>query len=168
MPRPRSPAHRQTCYRRWLDKSLLRWDPAGRYDMHELVRQYAGQKLRAAGEQEQVRLAHLDYIVQLAESTEPHLIGGQQAIWLDRLEVEYDNIRAALDWSLEQRRDEQAARLAGALWRFWGVRGYLGEGRGWLERLLAPGRQSLDGYARQGAQRDRHAGLEPGRLHAGG
>jgi predicted ATPase/Tfp pilus assembly protein PilF len=123
------------------DKSLLRRTSIGRYDTHELLRQFAAQKLRAAGEHEHMRLAHLEYSVQLAESTERHLIGGQQAIWLDRLEVEYDNIRAALDWSFEQRRDEQAARLAGALWRFWGVRGHVGEGRAWLERLLAPGRQ---------------------------
>jgi predicted ATPase/DNA-binding SARP family transcriptional activator len=123
------------------DKSLLRRDDVGRYDTHELLRQFAGHKLRAAGEHERMLLAHLEYSVQLAESTEPHLVGDQQAVWLDRLELEYDNIRAALGWSLEQRRDEQAARLAGAIWRFWGVRGHVGEGRAWLERLLAPGRQ---------------------------
>jgi predicted ATPase/Tfp pilus assembly protein PilF len=120
-----------------IDKSLLRGNLAGRYDMHELLRQCAVQKLRAAGELAQIQVAHLDYFVQLAEAAEPHLTGDQQAAWLDRLGDEYDNIRAALGWALDQQAAEPAARLAAALWRFWGTRGLLGEGRGWLDRVLA-------------------------------
>jgi predicted ATPase len=122
-----------------VHKSLLRRSPAGRYEIHELVRQYAGQKLRAAREQDQAHAAHLDYFLRFAELAEPQLTGPDQAIWLDRLELENDNLRAALGWSLDRSLVEPAARLAGAMWRFWMARGYLGEGRDWLERVLVPG-----------------------------
>jgi predicted ATPase/DNA-binding SARP family transcriptional activator len=120
-----------------LDKSLLRRNAAGRYDMHELLRQYAGQKLRAARELDLVCGAHADYIVLLVEAIEQRLTGHDQASWFERLATEYENIRAALDWSLDKLRVEQAARIAGSLWRFWLARGYLVEGRAWLARVLA-------------------------------
>src|SRR5207245_2184429 len=75
---------------------------------------------------------------EFAERAEPHLHAATQLEWLDRLEREHDNLRAALAWSLGEGRDVDAAlRLAGALFRFWQYRGYLSEGRGWLEDALA-------------------------------
>jgi hypothetical protein len=66
--------------------------------------------------------------VALAEEAEPELTGPQQATWLDRLEVEHDNIRASLQWCLESGAIQRVLRIAGALWRFWSTRGYVGEG----------------------------------------
>ena len=80
---------------------------------------------------------HLAYFLALAEEAEPLLIGADQQAWLDRLETEHDNLRAAMAWSAAIGGDAVAGlRLAGALWRFWYFRGYLSEGRGWLSKLL--------------------------------
>src|SRR5439155_937520 len=62
--------------------------------------------------------------------------GGAQAFWLERLDLEQENLRAALTWSLDEGEVETALRLGGALWRFWYTRGYLSEGRHWLDRAL--------------------------------
>jgi predicted ATPase len=119
-----------------VDKSLLRCDGAGRFDMHELVRQYARDKLSEAHEEQQISSQHLDYFAQLAEAAEPGLRGAEQITWLKQLEADLDNVRAALTWSVNGGDAEQGLRLAGALWRFWFVRGHLVEGRTWLDRLL--------------------------------
>jgi non-specific serine/threonine protein kinase len=81
------------------------------------------------------------WYAQLAQGAEPALLGAEKLGWLDRLEAERDNLRAALVWSVAQaaRDPEAAARgllLATALWRFWDLRGPLREGRGWLEHAL--------------------------------
>jgi predicted ATPase/DNA-binding SARP family transcriptional activator len=130
-----------------VDTSLLRRCDAERYDMHELVRHYATLKLREAGEDTATRNAHLAYYAALAATAAPHLHGANQALWLARLEHEHDNLRAALEWSLDGtaersppidagRRVELGLRLAAALGWFWEVRGHLSEGRAWLARLL--------------------------------
>ena len=119
-----------------VDKSLLRFDQSGRYGMHELVQQFAYTKLVKAGELESTQYAHLRYFLGLAEEAEPSLYSAQQRLWLDRLEENHDNLRAALKWSLENQNVEASARLGGALSRFWGLRGYLNEGRQWLERVI--------------------------------
>ena len=76
------------------------------------------------------------YFLRLAEEAESGLWGPQQVVWLERLEREHDNLRAALQWLVDQGRAELAARLAGALWRFWEAHNYLSEGRRWLETTL--------------------------------
>jgi predicted ATPase/DNA-binding SARP family transcriptional activator len=119
-----------------IDKSLLRKNIAGRYAMHELVRQYAWEKLHQAGELEATHDRLLLFFLQLAEAAEPQLIGPGQKRWLDRLEDEHDNLRAALQWALEHGA-VMAGRLAGALWRFWWMHSHLDEGRRWLEQVLS-------------------------------
>jgi predicted ATPase len=121
-----------------VDKSLLRWDGVARYDMHELVRQYAGEKVEQAGEAETVRRRHAEHYLALAEQAEPELWGGaDQITWNHRLQMEHDNLRAALQWFLAQEDGALGLRLTAALWWFWLARGYLNEGRQWLTKALA-------------------------------
>jgi predicted ATPase/class 3 adenylate cyclase len=123
------------------DKSLVVVEQNGghsRYRLLETVRQYAREKLLESGGGEAVRDRHLECFLTLAEQAEPHLTGAEQQAWLDLLETEHDNLRAALTWSFATGGDATSGlRLAGAVWWFWYVRGYFGEGRGWLARLLA-------------------------------
>lgn len=119
------------------DKSLLRRESAGRYDMHEVMRQYADEKLREAGKVEETRERHLAYFAALAETAEPELIGAEQTAWLERLERDHDNIRSALEWAFQNGAIESAARLSASLWRFWYARGHLREGLKWLDAVLA-------------------------------
>ncbi len=120
-----------------VDKSLVRRAAAGRYDMHTLLRQFAAEKLQQAGEAALTRKRHLKYFMTFAERIERQLVGQPQEAGLNQLEADYDNLRAALHWSLESGQTETGLRLAGALWRFWEVRGYLKEGSRWLEEALA-------------------------------
>ncbi len=125
---------------RLVDKSLVvaeKQNAETRCRMVETIRQYARDRLVESGEAEAQRECHLDYFLNLAKQAEPKLVTADQALWLDRLDVEHDNLRAALDWSFESGRIEAALQLAGALWRFWELRGYFGDSRGWLEKTLA-------------------------------
>ena len=106
-----------------------------RYRLLETVRQYAAEKLAEAGEEMATRDRHVAWWLALAERAGPELHGPDQLRWLDRLDAEHDNLRAALAWGRD-RHPEAALRLAGCLWPFWRWRQYYGEGRGWLERLL--------------------------------
>ena len=78
-------------------------------------------------------------MLDLAEQAAPHLSGADQRTWLDRLERDHDNLRAALDWATARPDPEVAARLAFALWRFWQQRGYLNEARARFEAMAAQG-----------------------------
>ena len=120
-----------------VDKSLVHLNDRGRYDLHELLRQYAAEKLDEAGQWPTTAAHHLDYFLQFAEDAERHIFGRGQIPWFDRLEVEMDNIRAALDWSLRGGDSEKGLQLAAELGIFFHVRDYVREGQGWLERLLA-------------------------------
>ena len=108
-----------------------------RYRMLEPIRQYAREKLEEGGEAEEVRRRHASFFLALAEDAEPKLQGPEDVEWLERLEVEHDNMRAALSWALEQRRGRGGLRLAGALGWFWEAHGHYSEGRRWLEEALA-------------------------------
>ncbi len=122
---------------RLVDKSLVTVDPQGvdvRYRLLETVRQYAREKLVDAGDADAVQRRHRDFFLTLAEQAEPELHTATQTIWLDRLEAEHDNLRVALEWSLGQAGDDSGLLLATALAPFWHARGYLTEGREWLER----------------------------------
>ncbi len=120
-----------------VTRSLMRRTATGRFDLHELVRQYTAERLgENATEELAVRNEHMRYFVKLAETAAPELDGVQGAAWLARLERENDNLRAALQWALDHNEAEQALRLAGGLWQFWLTRGYVREGRDWLQQAL--------------------------------
>jgi predicted ATPase/DNA-binding XRE family transcriptional regulator len=108
-----------------------------RYRMLEPLRQYALGRLAETGEENEVRRGHALWYLSLAEEADEELAGPDQGDWLDRLEAEHDNLRAALRWSIEGNDPEVGLRLAAALWRMWNARGYMQEGRDWLERALS-------------------------------
>ena len=130
-----------------LDKSLLQHveqtNGEPRLMMLEMVREYALEALVASEEMEAIRKAHAAYYLILTEQAEPELRGPQQAAWLDQLERDYNNLRAALQWLLEQGEQEQALRLGSALWRFWDMRGPVREGRDFLEQALVGNHQDV-------------------------
>jgi DNA-binding SARP family transcriptional activator/predicted ATPase len=120
-----------------VDCSLLRREDSELFSIHELIRQFAAEKLASTSFQHDVYAKHLGYFVQRVETAEPQLRGSEQKRWLELLERDHDNVRAALSWAFDKGAHEQAARMAGALWRFWWLRGYTREGRDWLERVAA-------------------------------
>jgi predicted ATPase/Tfp pilus assembly protein PilF len=121
-----------------VNKSLLRRDLNGRYEVHELARQYAAAQLADAHQEAQIRNYHLAFFASFAEAAEPQIRGGEQpGQWQERVESEHDNLRAALDWSLTGGEIEPGLRIVGALWEFWMNRGYAPEGQTQAERFLA-------------------------------
>jgi predicted ATPase/DNA-binding CsgD family transcriptional regulator len=119
-----------------VDKSLVQVADRGaehRYRLLETVRQYGHAKLAASGELAGVFQAHAGFYLALAEQAEAGLEGPDQVRWLDRLELEHDNLRAVLKRTLPAE-PEAGGRLAGLLWPFWYRRGYYHEARSWLEQ----------------------------------
>ena len=110
-----------------------------RYRLLQTVRAYAGERLRQTGEARSSREAHAHYFVGLAETAEPELAGTHQTQWLDRLQAEHENLRAAADWTLSQQHGELALRLAAALVLFWRGRCHFSEGRVTLDSALSLG-----------------------------
>ena len=110
-----------------------------RYDLHGLIRQYGLAKLVEEGAAARMRRRHGAFFCRLGEEAEPRLFGGEQMAWLDRLDTEYDNLRATLDWSLTDRTADVAIglRLAAALTYYWEIRGLGLEGGRRLESALA-------------------------------
>jgi predicted ATPase/DNA-binding SARP family transcriptional activator len=112
-------------------------EEAMRFRMLETVREYAAERLAQWGEAEAVRERHRDWYLGLAERAQRELAGPEQATWLERLEREHDNLRAALAWCKAEENGAGAGlRLVGALGRFWKIRGYLSEGRASLAEAL--------------------------------
>ncbi|MBA3945717.1 MAG: tetratricopeptide repeat protein [Herpetosiphonaceae bacterium] len=116
-----------------------------RFSILETIREYAVEHLAANGELQLTREQHANFFLQLALTAAPHLQGPQQRFWLDQLEVDHDNLRVALQWSLEHGATELGLRLAAALGEFWWPRGYVSEGRRWLTQLLALSRKAPPG-----------------------
>jgi len=122
------------------DHSLLRREEAEgepRFLTLETIRDYGGERLAEAGEVAAARQAHAVAFLALAERAQPGLTGPQQAAWLDRLEQDRANLRAAMAWAEENAEPETGLRLVAALWRFWLVRGPLADARERVSRLLA-------------------------------
>ncbi|MBA2470445.1 MAG: AAA family ATPase, partial [Chloroflexia bacterium] len=124
-----------------VDHSLLTHVPAEngtpRFGMLETIREYALDRLVAGGEEEAARDAHAAYFLDVASESERAMKGSGQVAWLDRLEIEHDNLRAVFSWLDKRDRIEEAMTLAGAIWFFRWIRGYYTEGRTQFETLLA-------------------------------
>jgi predicted ATPase/class 3 adenylate cyclase len=156
-----------------VDQSLLQErhdDGEPRLGLLQVIREYALERLEASGEAEALRQAHTAYFLTLAERAEPVLTGPEQQGWLDRLEREHDNLRAALGWARERGEAEAGLRLVAALRWFWFVRGHLREGRAWVEGLLArTGPAAVSGAASTEALASMvSAGVRARALFAGG
>jgi predicted ATPase/Tfp pilus assembly protein PilF len=126
-----------------VEKNLLRQDgheaAEPRFWMLETIHEYALERLDQGGEADTLRGSHADYYLGLAEEAAPLLEGPEQGEWLDRLDREHDNFRAALRWySTAHDGAEKGLRVAAALRAFWWARGHVTEGMAWLERALAP------------------------------
>jgi predicted ATPase/DNA-binding CsgD family transcriptional regulator len=130
-----------------LDKHLLQSRAQGdgepRLLMLETLREYAQECLETSGEADAARHAHAELYLALAEEAEPELRKAQQVVWLERLEREHNNLRAALNWWTAWENSQKALRLCAALWRFWVLRGHLSEGSQCLERALAGCRSEM-------------------------
>jgi non-specific serine/threonine protein kinase len=116
--------------------------------MLETIREYALERLEASGEAEAIRHAHAAACLALAERADAGTAHEMESIWLDRLEADHDNMRAALAWALAPEREPAAGRLglllAASLWHFWFYHSHLSEGRRWLERALMAGAGAPD------------------------
>jgi predicted ATPase/DNA-binding SARP family transcriptional activator len=125
---------------RLIDKSLVlveTRDGATRYRMSETIREYAREKLNATNEGEKIRHRHLNYYLKLAHDAETKLHGPEQLIWFDTLELEHNNLRAALEWSLNGASAGAGMELAAALLEFWNMRAHWSDTRELVARLLA-------------------------------
>lgn len=111
-----------------------------RYRMLETLRDFGMESLKEPL-RGQARRRHVRWFVDLAEKAEPLLQGPEQALWLERLERDNENLRSALTWAFEMEEIAAGLRLAGALCKYWHTRSYLREGQAWLERLLAAHRR---------------------------
>ena len=128
-----------------VDKNLLQQtaqeEEEPRFTMLETIREYGLEALAASREMDAIRQAHASYYFALAEEAAPELAGPSSAVWLQRLEREHDNLRAALEWSLEPAQTgsspDMALRFCETLKEFWEVRGFYSEGQAFLEQALA-------------------------------
>jgi predicted ATPase len=134
---------------RLVDRCLLRLGPNAHYQLHDLLREFAAEKLRAAGEEARLRQRHLAYFLAWVEEIEPRLIGAEATALFARLDAAHDNLRAAMHSAWEQGDGAHGLRLAGGLWYFWYTRGYLSEGRRWLGRFLSLGMEPVETPSQQ-------------------
>ena len=127
-----------------VDQSLIRLDDntddsiEPRFVMLETIREYAAEMLAGGGQGTQIQGRHATAFLDLAQRAAPNLTGSDQRSWLDRLERDHDNLRAALEWAIEYD-PAVAGRMAFALWRFWQQRGYLNEARGRFDSMASMG-----------------------------
>ncbi|MGE5287176.1 MAG: ATP-binding protein [Micromonosporaceae bacterium] len=121
-----------------VDQSLVILDPhpQGRYDMLDVVREYAGQRLAQAGEADEIGRRHALHYLALAEEAEPNLVQAGHQDWHRRLDAERANHRRAITWAIGCGETVLALRYAAALWRYWRQLGEFAEGRRWTESAL--------------------------------
>ena len=123
------------------EKSLVResdgLEAEPRFSMLETIREFAMERSVASGRHGELQRRHAEWFTDLAETARPMLMSADRRVWLDRIEQEHDNIRAALSWALEVHAAQIGLRLVSALWRFWQMRGYLAEGHERAEAVLA-------------------------------
>ncbi len=137
-----------------VDKSLLRQietaegDP--RFVMLETIREYADERLTAESLCDAIGRQHAGYFLSLAEEGAAKLTGPEQVAWLDRFELEHDNLRSSMTFLLRSLDPDTALRLSSSLWRFWWMHGHLHEGREWLEVTIAACSNNAEMQAVQG------------------
>jgi tetratricopeptide (TPR) repeat protein len=122
-----------------IDGSLLRhgeWGPGYRFWMLQTIRDYAGDALEKSAESVEAKERHARYFIELVVESETHLRDADQVEWLDRIEIEQDNLRAALHWAHEQADPRDELLLVGALSYFWSTRGHISEGSRWIRGVL--------------------------------
>lgn len=138
-----------------VGKSLVVAETASRaqarYRLLETIREYALEKLAEMGEVTRLRDRHLDLFLDRAQEAAPKLHDAYQQLWLNWLEGEHDNLRAALAWALEGGRIEAGLRIANSLVRFWEIRGYVHEGLAWFEQLFAEADEAISPIVRVNA-----------------
>jgi predicted ATPase/DNA-binding CsgD family transcriptional regulator len=138
-----------------VSKSVVVAETVGRtqarYRLLETIRVYALERLEEAGEKARLRDRHLDLFLARAEEAAPKLNEAYQQLWLNWLEGEHENLRAALAWALESGAIEAGLRIAIALYRFWEIRGFVKEGLTWFERLLAQADEGINVVVRANA-----------------
>jgi predicted ATPase/DNA-binding CsgD family transcriptional regulator len=115
-----------------------------RFYMLEMIREYGLEQLNACGEEAAIKDSHAAFYLALVEDVESMFSRGVQHGWLERLQQEYENVKAAWQWCAEQNRWEMALRMGGSLWRFWWARGMLSEGAGVLQWMLAASKNVSD------------------------
>jgi len=123
---------------RLADKSLVQVEERhaeARYRLLETIRQYALERLRASGHESQTRVRHARFYARLANEAAVGLTRASPGVWLDTLDSDYDNLRAALTW-LDEFQPDDALQMAARLWWFWFRAGLWHDGRAWLKRLL--------------------------------
>lgn len=128
----------------FIDKSLLRRNAKGRYEMHGLLSRYAFEKLERSGEMEKILTRFLEYYTMFAEEAALALNQKGQVLWLKRLDEEFGNLQAVYQVALsrEAAGAELALRLSCGLGRFWLLRGYLQEGKVWLAHAVELGERT--------------------------
>jgi predicted ATPase len=130
-----------------VDKSLLlqreKADGEPWFRMLVVVREFALEALEASSEADQTKRLHAEYYTQMAEIFEPEFDGANAAEWLENLEQEHDNIRAAIEWNLENK-PENALAIVGAIRSFWNRRGHLSEASKWLKQSLEKNGENAD------------------------
>jgi predicted ATPase/DNA-binding XRE family transcriptional regulator len=134
-----------------VDKSLVRLDMSDgrpRYTMLETIQAYALERLATGTESSELPQRHATYFQNYATTAASNFFGPQDQVWLDNLEAEHDNLRAALRWLLANENAEAAQCLSASLRHFWQARGYLSEGRAWLEAALTADRKISRARAR--------------------
>jgi tetratricopeptide (TPR) repeat protein len=122
------------------DQSLVRRLPdfdEPRFLMLQTIRDFATERLEESGEAQLIRDRHVEAYIALARQAQPELFGPHRKEWLDRLEEDHDNFRAALEWAVASGNARQAMRLSGSFWRFWQMRGHIHEGRARMKQVLA-------------------------------
>src|SRR5213080_3205376 len=122
------------------DQSLVRRLPdfsEPRFLMLQTIREFAAEQLEQSDEAAAIKDRHVQAFIGLAQQAQPHVFGSRRKEWLDRLEMEDDNLRAALDWTLATGDARNAMLLSACLWRFWQMRGHIHEGRARVVAALA-------------------------------
>ena len=124
-----------------VEKSLVRQvegeDGEPRFTMLQTIREYADEQAAESGARDELRARHAELFGEIASQAAARIMGSDKRRWLDLLEENHDNLRAASAWAVERDRADIAMRLGACLWRFWQMRGHLAEGLERLETALA-------------------------------